>query len=69
MWKQPKLKTYHHHGFDFKDDEPLSTCKCGITVTNPYYLVGMNPANRMPMNYMWNDWGKDEDYFDIDGEQ
>lgn len=59
----------HHCGFDFKDDKPLATCKCGVTLTNPYYLVGMHSGSRMPMNHIWNDWGTDEDYFDFDSEK
>lgn len=62
-WKQ------HHHGVDFKDSKQLAICNCGITFTNPYYFAGTDSGSRKPMNNLWNDWGTDEDYFDLDGEQ
>ncbi len=63
-----KTKFQHHHGFDLKDNQETSTCKCGVTITNPYYQVGMNPATRMPNGYYpkfanISDWGTDDDYF------
>lgn len=37
----------HHCGYDLMPDQQYATCKCGNTMTNPYYAVGMDPITRM----------------------
>lgn len=60
----------HHHGVDWKENEPIATCKCGATLTNPFMKIIPNqPFTFISFSNLADDWGTDEDYFDWDGEQ
>ena len=39
----------HHHGYDFKKNKATAKCRCGRVTQNPYYKVGINSVNRMPL--------------------
>ena len=60
------------HEVDFTNNNAVSTCNCGITFTNPFIRLQLDTAPLKPANnyfgWLWGeDWGKDEDYFEIDG--